>query len=91
MWLLCSVISALALCLAARHDPKRLRFREKLRRVGAISQVDTVPWTVNRRRALAVAVILPGVLLGVLGLWAGFMLWFGLTVTFGWLLVESIS
>ncbi|QQD17052.1 hypothetical protein I6N98_11790 [Spongiibacter nanhainus] len=91
MWLLCTLVSVVALGLAALHDPKRLRFRQKLFRVGAIGRVEAQPWPVGARRLLAILMVLPGVLLGIMGLWAGFMLWLGLTVTAGWLLVEIIS
>ena len=91
MWLACTFVSVVALGLAALHDPKRLRFRQKLFRVGAISRVEAQPWSVSTRRLMAVLVLLPGVLLGATGLWAGFMLWMGFTFTAGWFLVEIIS
>lgn len=91
MWLACTLVSVVALGLAALHDPKRLRFRQKLYRAGAISRVEAAPWSVSTRRLMAVLMMLPGALLAVMGLWAGFMLWLGLTVTAGWLLVELIS
>lgn len=91
MWVLAVLVSAVALGLAARHDPKRLRFRHQLHRAGLIEPVAIAPWPAARRRGLAVLAIAPGIVLAALGLWAGVMLWLGLTLTFAWLLVESIS
>jgi|HigsolmetaAR205D_1030408.scaffolds.fasta_scaffold29932_2 hypothetical protein len=69
--------SLAGLVLLALHDPKRLR---------SIGAQRTSPLSSSSvRRALAVLVVAPGLVLAVLGAWHPFLIWLGAVCVLGWL------
>ncbi|MES0873778.1 hypothetical protein [Sinimarinibacterium thermocellulolyticum] len=65
------------LLVLALRDPKRLRSHRAAQR-GAKP---------GERRALALASLLPGLVLAALGAWPAFLIWLGGIATGGWLIV----
>ncbi|WP_043114114.1 hypothetical protein [Solimonas soli] len=80
--LLAIVVSAVALLLLGRRDPKRLR--------AAVSS-SLAPHTPAQRRALAALALAPGALLACAGQAAGFVIWLGAAVALGWLLTQMLA
>ncbi|GAB3273163.1 hypothetical protein GCM10027297_06230 [Parahaliea aestuarii] len=76
LFLVASLLSGLGLAWLAAVNPKR-------RRVYGLSRpAPVVPW---QKWAMAVLVLLPGVLLVVFGQVAGFVLWLGAVTVIGWM------
>lgn len=91
MLLLSIVVSALSLTALALRDPKRLRWRQKLARHGATPAKAFSPLPQRQRKWLFTAMLVPGALLALAGMWASLMLWLGASLTYGWLLSEVLA
>lgn len=70
------LISLAALLWMSRHDPKRRRA------FGQAASDNPVPGWLP-----LVVVLIPGVVLIALGLWAGLVIWMGAVCAFGWALI----
>jgi len=67
----------------ALRDPKRVRATHQ--------SVGRTPFTVRQRRVLALAAVVPGLLLMLSGWWSSTIMWIGGTVTLAWLWVVWLS
>jgi hypothetical protein len=67
----CAVLSAAGVAFLAAIDPKRRRDARR-------------PAWSNTRRLAAVALFVPGVVLGLAGLWSEFLIWSGAAAVLGW-------
>ena len=78
-----ALLASLApLLLLAWRDPKRLR---------SVAAHATRPLPAPQRRALAAAVLLPGIALMALGHWPAFLIWLGAVCALGWAWVQWLS
>ena len=77
------VISLLPLLSLARHDPKRLR---SLRQRHQLK-----PHVRRTRQFYAAIVLLPGIILVARGDWPAFLIWMGVLIASGWLLVQLLA
>lgn len=92
MVLLISVcISVLSLSLLAVYDPKRLRWRHKLAGQRNAARPSLQPLNRGNRRLLAAVALAPGAVLAGAGMWAAFMLWLGLGLSYAWLASEVLA
>lgn len=86
--LLSILVSATCLIVLAARDPKRIRnlVRDKPE---ASSNIE--PWHPAMRRALAVLVLVPGVVLGIVHEWWSLLIWLGAVCLFGWIAAQLFA
>lgn len=85
------VWSAVFLTLVARHDPKRLRWRQKQARTGLAQKSSASAWEGPRRSFVIALTFMPALLMVALGAWAAMLMWLGLVFSYGWLLTEVMA
>lgn len=74
--LFCALVSAACIALLAAADPKRR---------------GTHPARPGLRRLLVFAALMPGLALGVAGLWSDFLIWVGAAAIFGWTIAVVVN
>lgn len=74
--LCCALVSAIAIALLAKIDPKR---RGRPRQQTGL------------RRALSLAIFVPGLMLGLIGRWSDFFVWIGAAALLGWAIAAAAN
>jgi hypothetical protein len=81
------VLSAALIFALAMRDPKRIRSANRV----LVSAIGARPMSSAMRRVFGVIALAPGVVLGAVGLWAGFFIWLGALCVLGWVAAQVLA
>jgi hypothetical protein len=81
------LLSAALIFALAMRDPKRIRSANRV----LTAAISARPMSSAMRRMLGVIALAPGVVLGAVGLWAGFFIWLGSLCVLGWIAAQVLA